>query len=95
MRIGEYYNNITKDIDKALGLKEDSDSLFKSYIMDFDPGLYSIRVPGRTIGDLRVDDNMIITSVVIGDDTRYKFNCDINEQLKKYVGTKLELEGIK
>lgn len=92
MTFNKYYNQITKDIDKALGIPEERLEFFKSYFTDYTSNIiYCIRVPGCTIGYVKVDVNMIIQELEIYNDLKIvTFECDINEQLKSYIGTKLE-----
>lgn len=56
----------------------------------------AIRIPGGTLGGIWYDENNIIRKIVV--DTKYvvkTYPSDVNEQLKKFVGEKLEFDEVK
>ncbi len=73
---------------------------FKNYLLylsyledDKDLRTFAIRVPGRTVGAMKIDREGIIVSCIIDDDIKY-YTEGINEFLKnQFVGS--ELEGYK
>lgn len=69
------FNELTKCIDKYIGKGKKS---FKSYIYneEIEPGVYYIRKPGMTIGNLKVMKDNIIGSI--------KFNPDIVAPVERY-----------
>lgn len=53
----------------------------------------AIRMPGSTIGCIRFNDENVITECCIDDDVMSKSRCfseDINERLKRFVGSVLK-----
>ena len=93
----EYYCDITRELDELANL---SSEWFKHYILvcknsntntGFD---FIIRVPGGTLGAILLDENMVITKIII--DTNYvvkSYPKDVGKIINdKYVGTKIELE---
>lgn len=91
----EYYSDITRILDNQCGLQM-IPKHFKNYIYDtrdiWDKHTLAIRIPGRTVGEINIDDNGVITNVeidrvLIGEDNWYKEN--VNEELKRFLGMKV------
>ncbi len=91
----EYYSDITRLLDRQCALKE-KPKHFKNYIYDsrdlWDKHTLAIRIPGRTVGEINIDDNGMITNididrVLIGEDNWYKENT--NGELKQFLGMKV------
>lgn len=56
----------------------------------------AIRIPGGTLGGIWYDENNIINKIFV--DIKYvvkTYPSDVNEQLKKFVGEKLEFDEVK
>lgn len=53
-----------------------------------------IRRPGRTIGEIEVNENDIIIGVRIPEHGMSSFKEDMNEMMQKYVGEKLERDEV-
>ena len=51
---------------------------------------YPIRITGRTIGVMRIDNNRNIKEIVIGEDCYNLFKVDCNEIINKFIGEKFE-----
>jgi len=90
----EYTNDLTREMDTYLGYKK---GLARTYIYDTKfEDCYAIRYPGATRGHIRVNDNDIITEIIL---YRDKYNTDkiykenVRECFKKYIGMKLVMEG--
>ena len=85
-----YYCEITSELDKLAGIS--NDSLWKHYIycgcMD---KCFAIRIPGGTLGSIEFDENKEITKIVVCTDYIVTYPNDVNEQLQKFVGQKIEL----
>ena len=88
----EYYCDLTRELDGIAGYC----SRYRHYLLDvrdaFD-SFFEIGVPGRTIGDIEIDDentiiNIVIASDLTGDGLNYPKN--IETILSKYAGAKLE-----
>ena len=91
----EYYSDITRLLDNQCGLQM-IPKHFKNYIYDtrdiWDKHTLAIRIPGRTVGEINIDDNGVITNVeidrvLIGEDNWYKEN--VNEELQRFLGMKV------
>ena len=88
---------LTKELDKLTGLDtEEYYERFYHYIitdrLSEKDKCYPVRVPGGTVGGVWVDDDNIITKIVI--DTNYVVKTypeDVNEQMKKFIGQKIEV----
>ena len=94
----EYYCDLTRKLDDVCGYTV-SNPRYKHYIYDardlWDKTL-AIRVPGRTTGNIEVDNNNIITKIsfsteLVGDIKQYPSNTDI--KMEKYIGIALEFQG--
>lgn len=94
----EYLCEITKFLDDDIRNNYgEFNSYFKCYIYDcrsWHNDCFAIRMPGSTIGRIRFNDKNVITECCIYDDILKKSSCfseDINEQLKRFVGSILKL----
>ena len=98
----EFVGKLTQEIDQNYtGHIRDGILFSWHYILDvrdsMDKDLFVIRVPGRTIGNIRIDDQNRIKEIIIDNDyhpnnepPRYPDN--INDILSKYIGEEVELE---
>lgn len=96
-RLGEYYCELTSELDRLAGI--DSKLRWKHYILIDnyckEQKCLAIRIPGGTIGGVWYDENNVITKIVI--DTEYvvkTYPVDVNEQIEKFVGEKLEFDEV-
>ena len=92
----EYTCKLTKELDSLANLtdKEFYD-IFYHYILADEyckkEKCLAIRVPGGTVGAIWVDDNNVITKIVIDTDYVVKtYPSDINEIMQKFVGEVIE-----
>lgn len=96
----EYRCELTKELDKLSNIsKHHYYDYFYHYILadDYCKGVkcLAIRVPGGTVGGITVDDNNVITSLVIDTDYVVKtYPSNINTILKKYIGRKIKYNEI-
>ena len=91
--MGEYFCELTSELDKLTNI--DPNSLWKHYILADNLGIkdkcFKIRIPGGTLGSIEYDENYIITRVFVDTDYAVKtYPSDVNEQIKKFVGQKIE-----
>ena len=92
----EYRCELTRELDSLARLTEDVYyDFFYHYILADDyckkEKCLAIRVPGGTIGGIWIDENNVITKVVV--DTNYvvkNYPNDVNEVIQKYVGEVIE-----
>lgn len=91
--MGEYFCDITSELDKLASIN--SDTLLKHYILAdnycINKKCLAIRIPGGTLGGIWFDDNDVITKIKV--DTNYvikSYTGDVNEQIQKFVGQKIE-----
>lgn len=100
--MGEYFCDITSELDKLAGIN--SDNIWKHYILVdkycinekclancINEKCLAIRIPSGTLGGIWFDDNNIITKIEV--DTNYvvkTYPDDVNEQIQKFVGQKIE-----
>lgn len=94
--MGQYYCDISKFLDYQADIE--SDSRQKHYILARNYFLKErclpIRVPGGTVGGIRIDSNNVITKIVV--DTGYVIKTypkNINDLMQKFVGEKIEFEA--
>ena len=94
----QYNCELTSELDRLAGI--DSKFRWKHYILIDDyckkQKCLAIRIPGGTLGGIWYDENNIIRKIVV--DTKYvvkTYPSDVNEQLKKFVGEKLEFDEVK
>ena len=92
----EFYCEVTSALDEIAGIKPASDlCVWRHYIvideLSIKDKCLAIRVPGGTVGDIFVDNNFTITKIVINPHYVVKtYPVDINEQIKQFVGTKID-----
>jgi hypothetical protein len=89
----EYFCDITSELDKLAGIN--ADGCWKHYILAdrycINEKCLVIRIPGGTLGEICFDDNNIITKVKVDTDYVVKsYPIDVNEQIQKFVGQKIE-----
>lgn len=94
----EYTCKLTKELDSLAKLtdKEFYD-VFYHYILADNwckkEKCLAIRVPGGTVGGIRIDDNNIITNIDIDSDYVVKtYPNNVNELIKKFIGEIIEWE---
>jgi hypothetical protein len=90
-KMNEYYCEITTELDKLAGL--DPNGHWKHYVLcDYEDGCLPIRIPGGTLGSIEYDENSVITKIHVCTDYVVKtYPDDVNEQLQKFVGQKIEI----
>lgn len=92
----EYRCELTRELDSLAKLNEKSHhDFFYHYILADDfykrEKCLSIRVPGGTVGGVWIDDNNIITKIVVDTDYVVKTNPNnVNETIQKFVGEVIE-----
>lgn len=90
-----YYCEVTEALDRLANLKTDS-SLWRHYLLldslCIKDGHIAIRIPGGTVGDLRVDKSGKILDITI--DTRYvvrTYDSTVNEKIREmFIGSSIE-----
>ena len=89
----EFYSELTTELDKLAGLSPDG--FFKHYILAEQPFFKDkclpIRVPGGTVGSIYLDENNVITKIVV--DTDYvvrTYQQDVNERVQHFIGERVE-----
>lgn len=90
----EYHCELTETLDYISGIDKYEIKLYRHYILA-DSGMVqdkclSIRVPGRTIGDIVIDDNNIIIEIGIGADVIKSYPDNINDIIKQFIGQKIK-----
>lgn len=89
------YSNLVNDLTKELDDYLDFNLKYKlnNYIYDhpFDNS-WPIRYPGATRGGIRVDENNIITDIVLYEDSDDIYKKNVRDILSKYIGMKLVVE---
>ena len=92
----EYVCALTKELDSLAKLtdKEFYD-LFYHYILADDyckkEKCLAVRVPGGTVGGIWIDDDNVITKIVIDIDYVVKtYPSNVNELIQKFIGTVIE-----
>ena len=90
--MNEYYCEITTELDKLAGL--DFNGHLKHYVLcDYKDCCLPIRIPGGTLGSIEYDENKVITKIHVCTDYVVKTYPDnVNEQLQKFIGQKIEIE---
>lgn len=88
----KYYCDITTELDRLAGI--DPNSYLKHYVVcGYEKGCLPIRIPGGTLGSIEYDDNKVITGIHVCTDYIVKtYPDDVNEQLQRFVGQKIEIE---
>lgn len=92
----EYYCELTKELDEICGYTTNYPR-YKHYIYDTRDlwnNCLAIRVPGKTVGNIRLNKNSVIIQIslstdLIGDDHCYPIN--IYKEMEKYIGLIVEL----
>lgn len=89
--MGEYFCDVTYELDRLANIKQSS--FRKHYVLNGyvnDEYCLPIRIPGGTLGGIWFDDNNVITKIIV--DTNYivTYPSDVNEQIQKFVGQKIE-----
>lgn len=90
-KMNEYYCEITAELDKLAGL--DPNGCWKHYVLcDYEDDCLPIRISGGTLGSIEYDENKIITKIHVCTDYVVKtYPDDVNEQLQKFIGQKIEI----
>ena len=96
-RDDEWYNAITAEMD--VWLKKDWRKILRkgyvegTYMMFNDTGhegSYAIRFPGATRGHVRVDENSIITNIILYEETKDIYKVVLERKyLKQFIGMRL------
>lgn len=92
----ECHCEITKELDSLAGFNASEDNLFKHYILidklsEIDKQ-YAIRVPGGTVGYVKVNADNVIRMIHVDLDYVVKtYPHDVNTKIQKYVGQLLQL----
>lgn len=92
----QYVCELTKELDELAKIKSEHLGFYCHYILVDDycsnEKCLAIRVPGGTVGAVYIDDNDIITKIVIDTDYVVKsYPKNINKKVLKFVGEKIEL----
>lgn len=91
----EYRCIITKKLDEITGIadKQHIYGMFHHYVLADkyckDKKCLAIRIPGRTIGAIFIDNNTI-TKVTIDRAAMSTYPADINDQMQEFVGMSME-----
>lgn len=94
----EYRCDLTRELDKLAGLdKSDHYYFFYHYVVyDNIEKKYStmaLRVPGGTVGCIRLDENLCITKISIDKDYVVStYPDDLDEKIAHFIGEKIEFE---
>lgn len=89
-KMNEYYCGITTELDKLAGL--DPNGYWKHYVLCDCEGYLYIRIPGGTLGSIEYNENRIITKIHVCTDYVVKtYPDDVNKQLQKFIGQKIEI----
>ena len=90
----DYTNDLTKEMDTYRKFK--TVYTFKTYIYDKYKDMYPIRFPVATIGHIRVDENEIITEIILykGEsyDTSKIYESNVEECFEKYIGMRIVID---
>lgn len=92
----EYRCELTRELDSLAQLiDKDSYELFYHYIVADNwckkENILAIRVPGGTVGGIYIDDDNVITKIIIDTDYVVKtYPSDVNELIQKFVGEVIE-----
>lgn len=92
-----YYCSLTEELDKCAEFNAKKCPYYKHYLLDYRniDGFYNfpIRVPGRTIGGVWVDNHNVITNIKIDRSYAVKtYSNELDAIIEKYIGKKIELE---
>lgn len=94
---GEFHCELTRQCDEFLtdGVKDTHaycEGFYCTYIMPFelDKGIWALRIPGRTVGEVDTDANGFIAKVILDENCGYY--KDIKQfRLDEFIGVKLKL----
>lgn len=91
----EYRCKLTEELDNISEiLNKHYYNMFYHYILANDycksQKCLAIRVPGRTVGGVWIDDNNVITKVAVNADAAKTYSDDINDLIQKFVGEIIE-----
>lgn len=81
-------NDLTKELDTYLDFSQKYDLNNYIYEHPFNNS-WPIRYPGATRGGIRVDENNIITDIVLYKDSDDIYKENVRDILEKYIGMKL------
>ena len=92
--MGEYHCDISEYLDKQAGIE--SNSRWKHYVLAdtycLKEQCLAIRIPGGTVGGIWIDDNAVITKIVVDTDYVVKtYPENINELLQEFIGEVIEI----
>lgn len=94
----DYVCELTKELDELAKLtgKKFYDVFYHYIVVDKyckKEKCLAIRVPGGTVGGIWIDDSNVITKIVVDTDYVVKsYPSDVNELIKKFIGTVIEFE---
>lgn len=84
---------LTEELDKHLVGKLDIWHTYINITNEADKhGYLALRVPGQTIGEIKLDENDCILNIRIGDWSLAKFDCDLDKLFESYIGLRLDYE---
>ena len=92
-----YYCKFTEELDRCAGFDTRKYQYYKHYLLDYRNvnGFYNlpIRVPGRTVGGIWVDENNVIVNIKIDRSYAVKtYSNALDAIIEKYIGKKIEFE---
>lgn len=84
---------ITTELDRLAGLKPERP--WKHYVLASDEPRHDecllIRVPGGTVGSIWINEDHVITNILIDTDYVVKtYSADVNEQMQKFIDRKID-----
>lgn len=88
----KYICDITSELDNLANLGSNHCYPFYHYILLDNSDCLPIRVPGGTVGGIWLKDNVIIKIVIDTDYVVKTYPSNINEEMKKYIGLKIEID---
>lgn len=93
----QYYCKLTEELDKCAGFNIREYPYYKHYLLDYrhTNGFHNfpIRVPGRTIGGVWVDNHNVITNIKIDRSYAVKtYSDELDAIIEKYIGKKIKFE---
>ncbi len=96
----EFYCELTDELDKLAKLDLNKKELYqwRHYIVADERCIkmkcLAIRIPGGTVGGVWFDDDRVITNIIVDTDYVVKtYSKDVNEQIKKFIGYRIEFES--
>lgn len=87
MAMYEYTCEITDSLTERL---RNRNRLYKVYVYDYSENMLAIRVPGKTIGYVALNDEHVVTEIVIYEENLRMFYTDPNELCKRFIGEKID-----